>query len=167
MKKSQFVSLVTVFAALTVVCDLMIGLPTSGVWFSLVFVIESINGIVLGPYAVFLSTLIGVIAQRMVRRICPNCRSEYKPSPEEGDILKNELGPEDFTLYTGTGCNLCANTGYRGRTGIFELLVMSEEIRKMLRGNSGASEINSQAITEGMITMRRDGMLKVKEGITS
>jgi type II secretory ATPase GspE/PulE/Tfp pilus assembly ATPase PilB-like protein len=65
------------------------------------------------------------------------------------------------------GCNLCANTGYRGRIGIFEFLVMSEAIRKMLRSHAGAGEIRTQAIAEGMVTMKQDGMLKVKEGITS
>jgi general secretion pathway protein E len=113
------------------------------------------------------STLIGVVAQRMVRRICPHCRTSYQPSMEEQRALDKELAPEATTFYHGTGCNLCANTGYRGRTGIFELLVMSEDIRKMLRNNAGAGEIKAQAIAEGMITMKRDGMLKVKEGITS
>jgi general secretion pathway protein E len=113
------------------------------------------------------STLIGVVAQRMVRRICPNCRTPYQPTEEEVQAFKMELEQEVSTFYTGSGCNLCANTGYRGRTGIFEFLVMSEEIRKMLRGNAGSSEIRAQAISEGMITMKRDGMLKVKEGITS
>jgi type II secretory ATPase GspE/PulE/Tfp pilus assembly ATPase PilB-like protein len=112
-------------------------------------------------------TLIGVVSQRMVRRTCPHCRAPYHPSKEEQQAFDKELGPEEITFYYGTGCNLCANTGYRGRTGIFELLVMSEEIRKMLRSNAGATEIRAQAIAEGMITMKRDGMLKVKEGITS
>ena len=103
----------------------------------------------------------------MVRRICPDCRAPYHPSAEEQQVLDKELEAEAITFYHGTGCNLCANTGYRGRTGIFELLVMSEDIRKMLRDNAGASEIRAQAIAEGMITMKRDGMLKVKEGITS
>jgi len=113
------------------------------------------------------STLIGVVAQRMVRRICPHCRAPYKPPKEERQALEKELETEATTFYHGTGCNLCANTGYRGRTGIFEFLAMSEDIRKMLRNNAGAGEIKAQALAEGMITMKRDGMLKVKEGITS
>jgi general secretion pathway protein E len=113
------------------------------------------------------STLIGVVAQRMVRRICTHCRTPYHPPAEEQRAFEKEMGEDMTTFYHGTGCNLCANTGYRGRTGIFELLVMSEEIRKMLRSQASASEIRAQAIAEGMTTMRRDGMLKVKEGITS
>jgi type II secretory ATPase GspE/PulE/Tfp pilus assembly ATPase PilB-like protein len=103
----------------------------------------------------------------MVRRICTNCRSPYQLSREEQEIFKQELKQEVATSFKGTGCNLCANTGYRGRTGIFEFMVMSEAIRKMLRSNAGAGEIRAQAIAEGMSTMKHDGMLKVKEGITS
>jgi type II secretory ATPase GspE/PulE/Tfp pilus assembly ATPase PilB-like protein len=113
------------------------------------------------------STLIGIVSQRMVRRICPNCRSPYQPTEEELEAFNKETGEQNITFYHGTGCNLCANTGYRGRTGIFEFLVMSEAIRKMLRDHTGAGEIKTQAIAEGMMTMKQDGMLKVKEGITS
>jgi type II secretory ATPase GspE/PulE/Tfp pilus assembly ATPase PilB-like protein len=113
------------------------------------------------------STLIGVLAQRMVRRICPNCKSVYRPSEEEARAFTTEMGTAVPTLYHGTGCNLCASTGYRGRTGIFEFLVMTEPVREMLRARAGTGEIRSQATAEGMITMRRDGMMKVKEGITS
>jgi general secretion pathway protein E len=113
------------------------------------------------------STLIGVASQRMVRRICPNCRVPYQPPEEELLAFNKELEHQTAIFYHGAGCNLCANTGYRGRTGIFEFLVMSEIIRKMLRSHSGVSEIRAQAITEGMVPMKQDGMLKVKEGITS
>jgi type II secretory ATPase GspE/PulE/Tfp pilus assembly ATPase PilB-like protein len=113
------------------------------------------------------STIIGIASQRMVRRICPNCRTAYQPTDEELDAFSKELPNQSVTFYQGTGCNLCANTGYRGRIGIFEFLVMSEAIRKMLRDHAGADEMKAQAITEGMITMRHDGMLKVKDGITS
>jgi len=113
------------------------------------------------------STLIGVIAQRMVRRICPNCRAPYQPTKEEILAFNREIEQEVSIFYSGSGCNLCANTGYRGRTGIFEFLIMSEDIKKMLRSNTGSIDIRAQAISEGMVTMKRDGMLKVKEGITS
>lgn len=113
------------------------------------------------------STLIGVVGQRMVRRICSNCRTAYLPSDEERQAIKKEINQEVGTFYHGTGCNLCASTGYRGRTGIFEFLVMSEEIRKMLRNQASTGEIRAQALAEGMVTMKQDGMFKVKEGITS
>lgn len=113
------------------------------------------------------ATLIGVVAQRMVRSICTSCRTPYQPSTEEQEIYAEELGQTPAKLQKGAGCNLCVNTGYRGRTGIFELLVTSDEIRRLLRNHAGAAEIKEQAIKEGMITMKHDGMLKVKEGITS
>jgi type II secretory ATPase GspE/PulE/Tfp pilus assembly ATPase PilB-like protein len=113
------------------------------------------------------STLISAVSQRMVRRICTRCRVPYQPTPDEQQLINNELKSPTTTFYRGAGCNLCANTGYRGRVGIFELLVMTEAIRKMLREHASASEIRAQAITEGMLTMRQDGMRKAKEGITS
>lgn len=113
------------------------------------------------------STLIAIVAQRMVRRLCTNCRTPYQPSEGEMQAFEKEIREENIKFYTSSGCNLCANTGYRGRTGIFEFLVMSESIRKMLRENRSTSDIREQAIAEGMITMKKDGMLKVKEGITS
>ena len=118
------------------------------------------------PYLVS-STLVGVVAQRMVRRLCTHCRAPYKPSPEEQIAYEEEMKQLPATFYGGTGCNLCANTGYRGRTGLFELLTMSEGIRRMLLSNASAGDIRTQALKEGMITMKRDGMMKVKEGITS
>jgi type II secretory ATPase GspE/PulE/Tfp pilus assembly ATPase PilB-like protein len=112
------------------------------------------------------STLIGIVSQRMVRRICTNCKTPYQMSEEEQEAFYEELKQKETESYHGTGCNLCANTGYRGRTGIFEFMVMSEAIRKMLRGNASSGEIKAQAIAEGMITMKQDGMRKAKEGIT-
>ncbi len=113
------------------------------------------------------STLISVLSQRMIRRICTHCRAPYQPTEEELKAVKNDMEPPLPTFYHGTGCNLCANTGYRGRTGIFEFMVMSENIRKMLRDHAGANEIKAQAVAEGMLTMKQDGMRKAREGITS
>jgi general secretion pathway protein E len=118
------------------------------------------------PYLVS-STLVGVVAQRMIRRLCTHCRAPYQPSAEEQIAYEEEMKQLPATFYSGTGCNLCANTGYRGRTGLFELLVMSEGIRRMLLSNASAGDIKTQALKEGMITMKRDGMMKVKEGTTS
>jgi general secretion pathway protein E len=118
------------------------------------------------PYLVS-STLVGIVAQRMIRRTCTHCRAPYQPSAEEQIAYEEEIKQLPTTFYGGAGCNLCANTGYRGRTGLFELLIMSEAIRRMLLSNTSAGEIKTQALKEGMITMKRDGMMKVKEGITS
>ena len=80
---------------------------------------------------------------------------------------EEEMQQPATTFYHGVGCNLCVNTGYSGRTGLFELLLMSEELRRMFLSNASPGDIKAQALREGMITMKRDGMLKVKDGITS
>jgi general secretion pathway protein E len=118
------------------------------------------------PYLIS-STLVGIVAQRMIRRICIHCRTPSQPSVEEQIAYEEEMKEPPDTLYSGAGCNLCANTGYRGRTGLFELLVMSEKIRRMLLSNASAGDIKAEALREGMTTMKRDGMLKVKGGVTS
>jgi len=118
------------------------------------------------PYLIS-STLIGIVAQRMVRCICTHCRTPHQPAAEEQTAFEEAIEEQPAKLYAGTGCNLCSHTGYRKRTGLFELLVMSEEIRGMLRSNASAGAIREQALKEGMVTMKQDGMLKVKEGITT
>lgn len=116
------------------------------------------------PYLIT-STLIGISTQRMVKRICPYCRTEYQPTNEEIKIYKDTLGENPDKIYNrGSGCNLCANTGYQGRTGLFEALIMSDTIRKMLLNNIDSVEIHNQALKEGLITMKLDGMQKVKQG---
>lgn len=118
------------------------------------------------PYLIA-STLIGIVAQRMVRRICPHCRVTYQPSAEEKKVYEEEIGTEPATLHRGEGCNLCSGTGYQGRTGIFELLVISEEIGRMLTTNVSVIDIRAQSLKEGMATLKHDGMLKVRDGITT
>ena len=118
------------------------------------------------PYLIS-SVLVGIIAQRMVRRICHHCRAPYQPSIEEHVAYDEEMGQERTIFHQGIGCNLCSDTGYLGRTGVFEILPFNEEIRRMLLAGASVSEIKAQAIREGMVTLRRDGMLKVKEGTTT
>ncbi len=113
------------------------------------------------------SALIGVVAQRMVRRICPDCARLIEVPLIERVSYSNEIGEERDQFPYGGGCKSCANTGYRGRTGIFEILDMSEGIRAMLLEGTTAAELRTQALKEGMIPLVRDGMLKVKAGITT
>jgi len=113
------------------------------------------------------SAVIGVVAQRLVRCVCSRCRTLAPPPPEERFAYENEMGETAPELHYGEGCNFCAGTGYRGRTGVFEVLVVSEEIRRLLLKGASASEVKAQALNEGMIPMWRDGMMKVKEGITT
>ena len=113
------------------------------------------------------SALIGIIAQRMVRKVCPYCQA-LLPAPTEGQIAYNkELGEERTKFSYGSGCNSCANTGYLGRTAIFEILTLSEEIRRLLLTGASSAQLIAQAKKEGMVSMWRDGMLKVKAGITT
>ncbi len=78
-----------------------------------------------------------------------------------------EMGPDEITFYHGTGCNLCGNTGYLKRIGAFEILPLNDEIRRLFLANAPLGDIKAQALAEGMVTMRRDAMQKVKEGITT
>jgi general secretion pathway protein E len=113
------------------------------------------------------SALVGAVSQRMVRRVCPHCRSLSEVPPDERQVYELELGEGPEKLYYGAGCNSCANTGYLGRTGVFEVLVLSEELRRMLLRSASAGEMKAQAISEGMAPMRRSAMLKVQQGITT
>jgi general secretion pathway protein E len=113
------------------------------------------------------SALIGVVAQRMVRRVCPDCAQLVEVPLVEKMSYRREVGEERSQFLVGSGCKSCANTGYQGRTGIFEILKMSDEIRMMLLGGTTAAELRTQALKEGMIPLIRDGMLKVKADITT
>ena len=113
------------------------------------------------------SAVIGVVAQRMVRTICPNC-STYKEVPLiEQSAYTAETMEKRTKFLQGAGCELCSHTGYRGRTGIFEVLPISDNIRMQMLDHANTAEIRKQAIEEGMVPLIKDGMLKVKEGITT
>ena len=111
------------------------------------------------------SAMVGIIAQRLVRRVCPHCRALREVPEEERMAYEKEMGEKRVRLYHGTGCNYCALTGYHGRMGVYEILVMSEEIRRLVLRGASTDEIKAQAIKEGMVTMWRDGMLKVQAGL--
>ncbi len=109
------------------------------------------------------STLIGVVAQRLVRRICNSCRIQYR-IPEE---VKRELRITTDFLWRGSGCEDCSGTGYRGRIGIFELLVVNDDIRNMIMAKATSRELREKAISLGMKTLRQDGIEKAIKGITT
>jgi general secretion pathway protein E len=113
------------------------------------------------------SAVIGIMAQRMVRRICPDCIQEIEAPLVEQLAYEKEMGEKRSKFLYATGCATCAYTGYLGRIGIFEILSMSDTIRRMLIKGLGSADIRDQAIKEGMVTMIHDGMSKVKEGITT
>ncbi len=113
------------------------------------------------------SAVVGITAQRMVRRVCPYCSRPTPVSPDEQLAYEQEMNEKRSEFLIGAGCNFCANTGYLGRTGIFEVMIMSESIRSKILSGAGSDEIRSQAIKEGTVLLWHDGMLKVKEGMTT
>jgi type II secretion system protein E len=112
------------------------------------------------------STLEGVMAQRLVRMICPDCKEEYQPLPHDVPSDFPTTG-QRLTLWRGAGCRVCHHTGYRGRMGIFELMVTNDAIHELCVQRVNATAIRNQAIKDGMLTLRQDGWRKVLEGKTT
>ena len=117
------------------------------------------------PYLIA-ATLEGVLAQRLVRKTCPECRERYAPDPGAAALLAQQPVGK-LTLERGRGCSACRNTGYRGRTGIFELLAVTEEVKQQLLKTPNAAALRELAVAQGMVTLRRDGWRKVQAGITT
>ncbi|MEG2174313.1 MAG: type II secretion system protein GspE, partial [Oscillospiraceae bacterium] len=117
------------------------------------------------------SSLAGVVAQRLVRVLCPRCRKPYVMSRDALlDLIPDfpmEEGESEVTLYHPYGCLSCNNTGFRGRCGIYEFLRVTEEIQSLILTHASNHEIKTKAVEQGMTTLRGDGLLKVREGITS
>ena len=117
------------------------------------------------PYLIA-ATLEGVLAQRLVRKTCPDCRERY--APDRGAVALLAQQPVGrVRLERGRGCAACRHTGYRGRTGIFELLVVNEDIKQQLVKTPNASALRDLAEAGGMLTLRRDGWRKVQAGLTT
>jgi len=108
-----------------------------------------------------------VMAQRLVRRICTNCKEEYEPSKEELTLVGLEPGKVDGPLYKGKGCAECRNTGYKGRLAIFEMIPMARDLRKLVFDNANEDEIRQTALDNGMTTLRDAGLERVLDGTTS
>ena len=114
------------------------------------------------------SSLEAVLAQRLLRRLCLDCRQEYLPSVSLMEQL--ELDPamlSDKEFYAGAGCSSCADTGYRGRLGIFEMLEVTEPIRELIAEGRPAGIIRERAVQQGMLTLREDGLRNIFTGVTS
>jgi type II secretory ATPase GspE/PulE/Tfp pilus assembly ATPase PilB-like protein len=112
------------------------------------------------------SALIGVIAQRLLRKVCPYCKVEYKPDPKMLEELKISRN-QNIVFFKGTGCDRCFHTGYSGRTGVFEVLKVSESIKDLIVTHAPESVIKAKAIEEGMSTLLQSGIKKVLAGITT
>ncbi len=113
------------------------------------------------------SSMIGIVAQRMVRRICPDCAQLIEAPSMEQMAYEQEIGEKQARFMYGTGCKSCAYTGYLGRTGIFEILSMTDAIRMLITNRASSTEIKQLAVKEGMVSLMKDGMRKVKAGITT
>ncbi|MDD5449303.1 MAG: type II secretion system ATPase GspE [Candidatus Omnitrophica bacterium] len=119
------------------------------------------------PSYLVASSVIGVLAQRLVRSICPKCRTPFHPSHEVLEEMKLTGKPADYTFYKGTGCDDCEKTGYRGRTGIFELMLIDKDLRTMIHGSKTSDAIREAAQAAGMKALWQDGVEKVLKGITT
>ncbi|MBF0341635.1 MAG: Flp pilus assembly complex ATPase component TadA, partial [Magnetococcales bacterium] len=123
----------------------------------------------------FADALLGILAQRLVRTLCPECKQAYKPEEEEWQRLARLYGTEHFpelgltregtVLYRAGGCGKCGKTGYRGRVGVHELLVATKPLKQLVVGGAKAEELRSLAVKEGMRTLIQDGVVKVLKGM--
>jgi type IV pilus assembly protein PilB len=114
------------------------------------------------------ATLEGIVAQRLVRKICNNCKTEYKPTLEQ--LMELELRPEEVegkTFYYGKGCENCNNTGYRGRMGIYEIMSLDDEMRDMIVRHASTQVLRAEAKKRGMRTLRMGGLVAIYDGITT
>jgi len=115
------------------------------------------------------SSVIGILAQRLVRVLCPNCREPYRPARDEMELLgiKGEGLERERTWYRPVGCPRCQMTGYKGRMGVFELLTVTQELRSLVVAGAPLERIKETAVSKGMRTLRKDAVIKVEKGFTS
>jgi len=114
------------------------------------------------------SSILAVLAQRLVRLICPNCKEPT--TPDDFELARLNISAEEASkikFFRGKGCDNCSYTGYKGRIGVYELMVMSEPIRQKIMQCAPASEIRLTAIKQGMVSLRQDGLNKVRQGLTT
>ena len=127
--------------------------------------VARLTNIGIEPYLIA-AALNTVLAQRLVRKICPNCKEQHEP-PESVRSVLDSLGEDLPKVYCGKGCSKCRHSGFSGRIGIFELLVPNSEMRDMIARNIPLSELRQAALRQNMVTLRQDGLAKVKNGITT
>jgi general secretion pathway protein E len=113
------------------------------------------------------SSVVAVLAQRLIRKVCPDCKQPYQPDDEELIRLGVVPGKSKPTFYRGSGCPACTQTGYRGRTGIHELLVLDDEIRRLIGNKADAAVIRQAAVSHGMVLLKEEAAEKIFAGITT
>jgi type II secretory ATPase GspE/PulE/Tfp pilus assembly ATPase PilB-like protein len=126
----------------------------------------------------FADAILCILAQRLVRTLCPDCKKQYQPTRAEYDELLREYGAEEFkefvnipysdklVLYKPNGCEACNNTGYRGRMGLHELLLGTDAMKKLIQNKATMEGLRDQAVKDGMTTLKQDGIGKIFEGKT-
>jgi type IV pilus assembly protein PilB len=112
------------------------------------------------------SAVIGVLAQRLVRRNCPHCALDYQPTPEDLAYYR-EMGGRQERFFRGAGCQQCAQTGYRDRIGIFEFLPVTDGIKQLLVRRAPTEELRREMLRAGAVTLRAAGLEKIDQGLTS
>jgi type IV pilus assembly protein PilB len=119
------------------------------------------------PY-VIASALVGVVAQRLVRRLCMSCRRQYTPSADTLRALNmTEADASQWPFYRTVGCDQCNHTGYRGRIALYEVMTVSDKLRRMIAQRVGEDALRDTAVAAGMISLGEDGLAKVKSGVTT
>src|SRR5207253_7982215 len=116
---------------------------------------------------VIASALVGVVAQRLVRRLCTHCRRQYTPT---ADVLRSlNIADSDaaaIPFYKSVGCDQCNHTGYRGRIGIYEVMRVTDKLRRLIAARASEDQLREAALAGGMISLGEDGLAKVKSGVT-
>ena len=124
----------------------------------------------------FADAILCILAQRLVRTLCSDCKEAYNPSDREYEDLIREYGKDDFnarvnipysnnlTLYKAKGCTICSDTGYRGRMGLHELLMGTDEMKRLIQDNERMEALRKQAEADGMTTLKQDGIEKIFQG---
>ena len=113
------------------------------------------------------SSLAGVLAQRLIQTLCDHCKTPHDPTPEELELIDTTHVPSDATIYKAVGCSKCNYRGYAGRTTVSELLLLTDGVRPLILQKADSNAVKKKAVSEGMITLRQDAILKVFSGITS
>jgi type IV pilus assembly protein PilB len=113
------------------------------------------------------SSVIGIVGQRLVRRSCPSCKAPYQPNDEELAFYTESGGPAKDTFYRGEGCNFCSGTGYRDRIGVFELLQITPEIKRLIVGWATQDELRRLAQQQGMRTLREEAVALIARDVTT
>ena len=123
--------------------------------------------VVIEPFLVATSVHL-ICAQRLGRRICQECKEEEEVSPQV--LIDAGFSPEEAKstkIYKGRGCSVCNNRGYKGRVGLYEVLEITDELRELILVGASALELRKKAVEQGMITLRRSGLVKVMAGVTT